>query len=116
MSDPHDIIVRLKDGRRGLVEAEQARGRAKAEGGDELAAQERYQAALTLFLQAQIEWATVTLGAMPLVWERLDELAGRVEALEARAVGDADRVGRLEARANIADRVVFYDPTHPYDD
>lgn len=113
---------RFRDAWRAIVEAERARGIAKAEGGDENAAQERYEAALTLFRLAQIEWATATLAAIPLTQEELQELrelvsklAGRVEALEARAVGEERVAQRLEARADIVDRVVFYDPTHPYE-
>ena len=123
MSDLLDINARLKDAWRAILEAEQARGRAQAVGGDDGTAQEAYQAALVLFRRAQIEAFTVTLGAMPLVWEQIGELAGRlaeiaarVERLEARAVGEAPRVERLETRADIVDRIVFFDPLNPYDD
>jgi hypothetical protein len=78
--------------------------------GEAQEAQEAYQAALVLFRRAQIEAFTVTLGAMPLVWEQLRELAARLDSLEARAVGEAPRVARLETRVDIIDRILFYDP------
>jgi hypothetical protein len=108
MSDLLDITARLKASWRAILDAEQARGQAMA-AGEAQEAQEAYQAALVLFRRAQIEAFTVTLGAMPLVWEQLRELAERLDRLE-RAVGEASRVARLETRVDIIDRILFFDP------
>lgn len=123
MSDPFVTIARLKESWRIIMDAEQARGAAMAVGGDPAAAQEEYQAALVLFRRAQLEAFTVALAFIPLLREELQELrellgklTGRVEALEARAVGEERVAQRLEARADIVDRVAFYDPTHPYEE
>jgi hypothetical protein len=104
--------AQLQDVWRALLDAEQGRGAALA-AGDDGEAQAAYEAALTLFRRIQIEIFTVLLGGHELIWEQLDAQAARLDAVE-RAVGEAPRVARLETRADIIDRVVFYDPHHAH--
>lgn len=80
------ISARLRAAWAAIIDAERGRGAAMASDSAG-AAQEAYQAALTLFRQAQIEAFTATLGALPLLQTQLAELQGRMEALE-RAVGE----------------------------
>jgi alkylation response protein AidB-like acyl-CoA dehydrogenase len=77
------IGARLRAAWATIIDAERGRGVATDDGGH--AAQEAYQAALTLFRQAQIEAFTATLGAIPLLQTQIAELAARLEALEARS-------------------------------
>lgn len=110
MSSETDIAPRLQAAWRAILATEHARGAARERGDDDGAAQAAYEAALATYRLAQIDAFTATLGALPLIWAYLDEHGARLDALE-RAVGAAPRVGRLEQRADIVDRLVFADPT-----
>jgi hypothetical protein len=77
------IGARLRAAWATIMDAERGRG-AATDDGHAGAAQEAYQAALTLFRQAQIEAFTATLGAIPLLQTQIAELQGRLETLEAR--------------------------------
>jgi hypothetical protein len=78
------IGARLRAAWAAIIDAERGRG-ASMDDGHAGEAQEAYQAALTLFRQAQIEAFTATLGAIPLLQTQIAELQGRLEALEARS-------------------------------
>jgi alkylation response protein AidB-like acyl-CoA dehydrogenase len=79
------ISARLRMAWAAIIDAEHGRGAAMDDGAG--AAQEAYQAALTLFRQAQIEAFTATLGVIPLLQAQIAELEARLDTLE-RAVGE----------------------------
>lgn len=82
MSDDRDISQRLQEAWHAVLAAEQARGGAMADGGDAVAAQHAYETVLEHFRHTQIEAFTVTLGYIPMIWERLDGLEARLATLE----------------------------------
>jgi dihydrofolate reductase len=90
------VADRLRDAWQAIADAEQARGAALSAGGDAVAAQAIYEAALDTFRLAQIDAFTVALGYVPLMWEQLESHGQRLAAMHAAIAELRGAVAQLE--------------------